>query len=122
MHTAVAYNKDGKKTNTTYHAYNKILVDSKPVTIKGDLYYKIADKDNQYVKTTNIDGVTRKITRNTYIYKTATKRTFYNGRWSYIRDKQLLPTAVLINSRMVSIILESVVQLNNMLNHLTSDQ
>ena len=68
MHTAIAYDKDGNRTSQKYNAYSTVTVDSKPIAINDDQYYKILGKD-QYLKTTNIDGVTRKITHNNYIYK-----------------------------------------------------
>ncbi|WEB62779.1 SLAP domain-containing protein [Lactobacillus crispatus] len=80
MHTALAYDKDGNSTGVKYNAYQYVTVESNPVKIDGSLYYKVSGKD-QYIKATNIDGVTRKITHNTYIYRTSTGRTSYNNRW-----------------------------------------
>ena len=80
MHTALAYDKNGNSTGVKYNAYQYVTVESNPVKIDGSLYYKVSGKD-QYLKATNIDGVTRKITYNTYIYKSSTGRTSYNGRW-----------------------------------------
>ena len=81
MHTAIAYDKDGNRTSQKYNAYSTVTVDSKPIAINDDQYYKILGKD-QYLKTTNIDGVTRKITHNTYIYNSSSARTSYRGRWT----------------------------------------
>ncbi|GAA0193483.1 hypothetical protein GCM10008918_14840 [Lactobacillus kefiranofaciens subsp. kefiranofaciens] len=39
------------------------------------------------LKATNIDGVTRKITHNAYIYRTSTGRTSYNGRWKLYKGQ-----------------------------------
>ncbi|MGN1271721.1 MAG: SLAP domain-containing protein [Lactobacillus sp.] len=88
MHTAIAYDKDGNSTGQKYYAYNSVMVDSTPVTIDGGQYYKISGKD-QYIKITNIDGVKRKITHNTYIYRTSTGRTSYNGRWKLYKGETI---------------------------------
>lgn len=76
MHTALAYDKNGNSTGQKYYPYGSVMVDSTPVTIDGSQYYKISGKD-QYIKVTNIDGVTRKVTHNSYIYRTSTQRTPY---------------------------------------------
>lgn len=80
MHTSMGYDKNGRSTGNTYYAYRTVNVMATPVKINGDLYYRIFGS-NQYLKATNIDGVTRKITHNTYIYRTSNGRTSYNGRW-----------------------------------------
>ena len=86
MHTALAYDKNGKSTGVKYNAYQYVTVESNPVKINGSLYYKVSGKD-QYLKATNIDGVTRKITHNAYIYRTSTGRTSYNGRWKLYKGQ-----------------------------------
>ena len=87
MHTAIAYDKDGNKTGKKYYSYQYVTVESNPVKIDGSLYYKISGKD-QYLKATNIDGVTRKITHNTYIYKSSNGRTYYgNHRWKLYKGE-----------------------------------
>ena len=68
MHTSIAYNRDGKSTGTKYYAYKTVDVVTKPVKINGNLYYKVNGL-NHYLRATNIDGVTRKVTHNTYVYK-----------------------------------------------------
>ena len=88
MHTALAYDKDGNSTGVKYNAYQYVTVESKPVKIDGSLYYKVSGKD-QYIKATNIDGVTRKITHNTYIYRTSTGRTSYNNRWKLYKGETI---------------------------------
>ena len=88
MHTALAYDKDGKSTSVKYNAYQYVTVESNPVKINGSLYYKVSGKD-QYLKATNIDGVTRKITHNTYIYRTSTRRTSYNNRWKLYKGETI---------------------------------
>ena len=88
MHTALAYDKDGNSTGVKYNAYQYVAVESNPVKIDGSLYYKVSGKD-QYIKATNIDGVTRKITHNTYIYRTSTGRTSYNNRWKLYKGETI---------------------------------
>ena len=88
MHTALAYDKDGNSTGVNYNAYQYVAVESNPVKIDGSLYYKVSGKD-QYIKATNIDGVTRKITHNTYIYRTSTGRTSYNNRWKLYKGETI---------------------------------
>ena len=88
MHTAVAYDKDGNSTGVKYNAFSYARLLSTPVKIDGTIYYKVADKD-QYLKATNIDGVTRRITHNTYIYSTSTRRTSYQNRWKLYRGQTI---------------------------------
>ena len=88
MHTAVAYDKDGNSTGVKYNAFSYARLVSSPVKIGDGIYYKVADKD-QYLKATNIDGVTRRITHNTYIYSTSTRRTSYQNRWKLYRGQTI---------------------------------
>lgn len=81
MHVAQYYNKKGEKTTlngkSTVGAYNEVQVVSEPVTINGSKYYKIAGQD-AYVKAGNIDGTSRKLTHNAYIYNNKAKRVQKN--------------------------------------------
>lgn len=91
MHNALAYDKDGNSTGHKYYVYGSVHVDPKPVTINGSQYYKVTDKD-EYIKVTNIDGVTRKITHNAYIYRTSTQRTPYgmtanSKKWKFYKGE-----------------------------------
>ena len=88
MHTAVAYDKDGNSTGVKYNAFSYARLVSSPVKIGDGIYYKVADKD-QYLKATNIDGVTRRITHNTYIYRTSTRRTSYQNRWKLYKGQTI---------------------------------
>lgn len=88
MHTAIAYNKDGNSTSQKYNAYSTVAVDPKPIAFNDGQYYKILGKD-QYLKTTNIDGVTRKIIHNAYIYKSSSTRTSYKGRWKLYKGETI---------------------------------
>lgn len=88
MHTALAYDKDGNSTGVKYNAYQYVTVESNPVKIDDSLYYKVSGND-QYLKATNIDGVTRKIIHNTYIYRTSTGRTSYNNRWKLYKGETI---------------------------------
>ena len=91
MHNALAYDKDGNSTGHKYYVYGSVHVDPKLVTINGSQYYKVTDKD-EYIKVTNIDGVTRKITHNAYIYRTSTQRTPYgmtanSKKWKFYKGE-----------------------------------
>lgn len=88
MHTAVAYDKDGNSTGVKYNAFSYARLLFTPVKIDGTIYYKVADKD-QYLKATNIDGVTRRITHNTYIYSTSTRRTSYQNKWKLYKGQTI---------------------------------
>ncbi len=89
MHSAVAYDKDGNSTGVKYNAFSYARLVASPVKIGDGIYYKVADKD-QYLKATNIDGVTRRITHNTYIYSTSTRRTSYQNRWKLYRGQTII--------------------------------
>lgn len=71
MHTSLIYDKNGKSTGKLYKAFQHVKVTS-PVEINGTKYYKIGD--DQYIKVSNIDGVSRKVTHNAYVYATSTRR------------------------------------------------
>lgn len=88
MHTSLAYNKDGKSTGIKYYAYKTVNVMTKPVEINGDLYYKVNGL-NHYLKATNIDCITRRITHNTYIYKSSNRRTSFNGKWKLYKGSTI---------------------------------
>ena len=88
MHTAVAYDKDGNSTGIKYNAFSYAKLVASPVKIGDGIYYKVADKD-QYLKATNIDGVTRRITHNTYIYSTSTRRTSYQSKWKLYKGQTI---------------------------------
>lgn len=80
MHTAVGYDVNGGNSGIKFYPFKTINVDAAPVLIKGQKYYKVTGK-YVYIKPTNIDGVTRKVTHNTFIYKSSTGRTSFNGKW-----------------------------------------
>lgn len=88
MHTAVAYDKDGNSTGVQYNAFSYAKLVASSVKIGDGIYYKVADKD-QYLKATNIDGVTRRITHNTYIYSTSTRRTSYQNKWKLYKGQTI---------------------------------
>lgn len=88
MHTAVAYDKDGNSTGVKYNAFSYAKLVASPVKIGDGIYYKVADKD-QYLKATNIDGVTRRITHNAYIYSTSTRRTSYQNKWKLYKGQTI---------------------------------
>ena len=74
MHISTVYDKDGKATTEpALRAYNTVSVVSEPVTIKGAKFYKLAGKD-QYIKVGNVDGTSRTLKHNSYVYKSSGKR------------------------------------------------
>ena len=54
-------------------AYDTYSVVSEPVTINGAKFYKLAGKD-QYIKVGNVDGTSRTLKHNSYVYKSTGKR------------------------------------------------
>ncbi|KRK07160.1 S-layer [Lactobacillus pasteurii DSM 23907 = CRBIP 24.76] len=75
MHVAKIYDKDGKATSeASLHAYDSVTVVKDPVTINGAKYFKLAGKD-QYVKFGNIEGTSRTLSHNSYVYKNTGKAT-----------------------------------------------
>ncbi len=88
MHTAVGYDRNGKNTGIKLYPYKTINVDATPVLINNQQYYKVTGK-YLYIKPTNVDGVTRKITHNTYIYSSSTKRTSFNGKWKLYKGETI---------------------------------
>lgn len=89
MHESIAYDSKGNSTGVVYKDYETIKYVNKVVKINGKTYYKIAGKD-QYVRVTNITGTPRKLTHNSYIYRTSTKRTTFNGRWKLYRGEKIV--------------------------------
>ncbi|BDR60270.1 SLAP domain-containing protein [Lactobacillus xylocopicola] len=74
MHNAYIYDLQHKRVGTeTLRAFTKVDVDSKPVKLEdGRLAYKIAE--GQYVMADNIDGTSRVLKHNAYVYDTGKKR------------------------------------------------
>ena len=80
MHIATIYDKNGNATSEpVLRAYDSVSVVSTPVELKDaagkskGMYYKLAGKD-QYVKVGNIDGTSRTLKHNAYVYKSNGKR------------------------------------------------
>ena len=83
MHIATIYDKNGKATHEpALRAYNSVSVVSDPVSLKDEKgndagkFYKLAGKD-QYIKVGNVDGTSRSLKHNSYVYKSTGKR---NGK------------------------------------------
>ncbi|WP_158595212.1 SLAP domain-containing protein [Lactobacillus sp. ESL0261] len=74
MHNAYIYDKDHKRVGTkTLAAYSTVDVFGKATKLAdGSLVYSIGD--NQYVMADNIDGTSRTLSHNAYVYKTSKKR------------------------------------------------
>ena len=80
MHIATIYDKNGKATHEpALRAYNTVSVVSDPVSLKDEKgndagkFYKLAGKD-QYIKVGNVDGTSRSLEHNSYVYKSTGKR------------------------------------------------
>ena len=74
MHIAAIYDKNGVATHDpALRAYDTYSVVSEPVTINGAKFYKLAGKD-QYIKVGNVDGTSRSLKHNSYVYKSTGKR------------------------------------------------
>ena len=74
MHIAAIYDKNGVATHDpALRAYDTYSVVAEPVTINGAKFYKLAGKD-QYIKVGNVDGTSRTLKHNSYVYKSTGKR------------------------------------------------
>ena len=83
MHISTIYDKNGKATHEpALRAYDTYSVVSTPVNLKDEkgkdagMFYKLAGKD-QYIKVGNVDGTSRSLKHNSYVYKSTGKR---NGK------------------------------------------
>jgi hypothetical protein len=74
MHNSYIYDANHKRVGTnTLAAYTNVNVYGDATKLAdGSLVYKIGD--NQFVMADNIDGTSRTLTHNAYVYKTSTKR------------------------------------------------
>ena len=74
MHNAYIYDKDHKRVGTNMlRAYSTVeVIGATTKLADGSLVYQIAD--NQYVMADNIDGTSRTLSHNAYVYKTSKKR------------------------------------------------
>lgn len=73
MHKALMYDKNGNKTGKAFREFRNIDVYSNKVTINGTQYYRVYNTF-YYVKAANIDGTKHMLKKNSYIYKTGSKR------------------------------------------------
>ena len=80
MHISTIYDKNGKATHEpALRAYDTYSVVSTPVNLKDEKgndagkFYKLAGKD-QYIKVGNVDGTSRSLKHNSYVYKSTGKR------------------------------------------------
>ena len=74
MHNAYIYDKDHKRVGTDMlRAYSTVeVIGAATKLADGSLVYSIGD--NQYVMADNIDGTSRTLSHNAYVYKTSKKR------------------------------------------------
>ena len=76
MHDAQAYDLYGDKVKGKYAAYTQVKLDDQPIPFSFKPFapaYQIKGK-KQYIKASNIDGVKRKVKRNSYVYATSSRR------------------------------------------------
>ena len=74
MHNSYIYDKDHKRVGTNMlRAYSTVeVIGAATKLADGSLVYSIGD--NQYVMADNIDGTSRTLSHNAYVYKTSKKR------------------------------------------------
>ena len=74
MHNAYIYDKDHKRVGTNMlRAYSTVeVIGAATKLADGSLVYQIGD--NKFVMADNIDGTSRTLTHNAYVYKTSKKR------------------------------------------------
>ena len=78
MHKALMYDKNGNKTGKAFRQFRNIDVYADKVTIGNTQYYRVYNT-LYYVKAANIDGTKRMLKKNSYIYKTGSKRANKKG-------------------------------------------
>ncbi|BDR61102.1 SLAP domain-containing protein [Lactobacillus xylocopicola] len=76
MHNAFIYDAKKKRVGTKMlAAFTKVDVLGQPTKLEdGSLVYKLAEGEDQYVMADNIDGTSRVLNHNAYVYSTSKKR------------------------------------------------
>ena len=86
MHAAYTYEiKDGKlgsrvTSADTLHAYNVIPVYG-TTTVNGKKYYRVSATQDWYINAGNVDGTSRTLNHNSYVYNNKGKRVKSEGTW-----------------------------------------
>ena len=85
MHAAYTYElKDGKLTRVTsadtLHAYNVIPYYG-TTTVNGKKYYRVSGEHEWYINAGNVDGTSRTLNHNSYVYNNKGKRVKSEGTW-----------------------------------------
>ena len=85
MHAAYTYElKDGKLTRVTsqdtLHAYSEIPVYG-TTTVNGKKYYRVSGEHEWYINAGNVDGTSRTLNHNSYVYNNKGKRVKSEGTW-----------------------------------------
>ena len=85
MHVAYTYElKDGKLTRVTsqdtLHAYSEIPVYG-TTTVNGKKYYRVSGEHEWYINAGNVDGTSRTLNHNSYVYNNKGKRVKSEGTW-----------------------------------------
>lgn len=79
MHAAYVYDQNGQKTSTKLSGYS--TVDTYGTKkINGKTYYAINSAQTKFVVKGNIDGTSRKLTKNAYVYNNKGKRIKSQGK------------------------------------------
>ena len=86
MHAAYTYQiKDGKlgsrvTSADTLHAYSEVPVYG-TVTVNGKKYYRVSATEDWYINAGNVDGKSRSLKHNSYVYNNKGKRVKSEGTW-----------------------------------------
>ena len=85
MHAAYTYElKDGKLTRVssadTLHAYSEVPVYG-TTTVNGKKYYRVSGEHEWYINAGNVDGTSRTLNHNSYVYNNKGKRVKSEGTW-----------------------------------------
>ena len=86
MHAAYTYEiKDGKlgsrvTSADTLHAYSEVPVYG-TVTVNGKKYYRVSATQDYYINAGNVDGTSRSLKHNSYVYNNKGKRVKSEGTW-----------------------------------------
>lgn len=73
MYKSIIYTSKGESTGKFYSAYTPIKVIGGIVNINNKAYYKIGE--NQYVRVSNVDGVSKNLSHNAYVYNSKGHKT-----------------------------------------------
>lgn len=100
-HDALLYTRKGKRTKIKYPNGKRLLIDNAYVLIKSIPYSKVTGT-NYYIKTTNFDGITRKIKhKKAYVYHLRGRRISRTRQKNGIVLLLLVAPIVLVNKGII---------------------